>query len=452
MRTRTLIAAALIAGLTLAVAWSRYSATNGAQPSHPKQIDVTLYRFFGGCSDQYSGVTDISQAVGECGIIQVLTNGFNAANDRGAVVHTQSIEWSAYYDRLSAAYATRHPPTVAIMNQSALPRFANRGLVLPLKQDLLAAGVPLDDVIPAALEGVMFNGDMYALPFDIHALLWHVNLDLMEQAGLVDSNGKPVLPTTPHELLAHAERVRDKTGHRYLAIPSQTDPMPVWTFETWVWQQRSALISADLHSVQVNTVPAETALGLLQVLYEKGYANPGHDYAGAEQAFLNGEATILINGTWVVDTYLAQSRLPGVKLKRYTVHPVPRLFDESAAWADSHVWVIPRQEEPNAAAHEAAIALLKFFFEQSGHWAKTGHLPVRKSTLAGRAFQSLPQRTQYMDTAAIAHGSAPVDDHRAIQDALIQDINATWILPRNPRESLHQAQEHVERLLERRRR
>jgi multiple sugar transport system substrate-binding protein len=448
-RNRTFVAVAFIVAIAGASVSPKYGATERAQPSEPKRIDITLYRFFGGCSDQYSGVTDISVAVGECGIMQVLTNGFNAGNDLGALVHTQNIEWSAYYDRLSAAYATRHPPTIAIMNRSVLPRFANRGLLLPLKQDLLAADVLLGDVIPAALEGVMVNGEVYALPFDIHALLWHINLDLMAEAGLMNERGEPVLPNSPEELLTQAKQVRDKTGQAYLAIPSQTDPMPVWTFETWVWQQSSTIIASDLRTVQVDTLPARRALDLLQDLYDKGHANRNHDYAGAEQAFLNGEAAVLVNGTWVVDGYLAQAQQSGVKLKRYTARTVPTLFNKASAWTDSHVWVLPRPEQPDADKHRTAIAFLKFLFEHSAHWAKTGHLPVRISALASRTFQSLPERTGYMDTAAIAQAPAAVDNRKAVQDALIQEINATWLLPRSPHETLQRAQQQIERILER---
>ncbi|WP_447985945.1 extracellular solute-binding protein [Nitrospira sp. Nam74] len=448
-RNRTGVAAAVVLALAMAGLFARYGASNMADEADRRRIDLTLYRFFGGCSDQYSGVTDVSQAVGECGIIQVLTNAFNATNHQGAVVRTQNIEWSAYYDRLSAAYATRHPPTIAIMNRSALPRFADRGLLLPLKQDLLAAGVTLDDVVPSALEGVMFHGDLYALPFDIHGLLWHINVGLMAQAGLVSATGEPVLPGSAEELLSHAKRLREKTGRAYLAIPSQTDPMPVWTFETWLWQQRATIISPDHRSVYVDTVAGRRALHLLQKLYDDGYANPHHDYAGAEQAFLNGQAAILVNGTWVVDGYLAHAQLPDARLKHYAARTVPNLFDTPAAWADSHVWVLPRPERPNAPVHGAAIGFLKHLFEQSRYWAKTGHLPVRLSTLTSPAFQSLPERKGYMDTAAIAHMLPPVQNHKAIQDALIQEIAATWLLPRSPDETLRRAQQHVEQILER---
>ena len=60
------------------------------------KTEITLLRFFGGCADEYANVTDLDKAVGECGVIQVLTNKFNAENKEGITVKTQNVDWNAY--------------------------------------------------------------------------------------------------------------------------------------------------------------------------------------------------------------------------------------------------------------------------------------------------------------------------------------------------------------------
>ena len=55
------------------------------------------------------------------------------------------------------------------------------------------------------------------------------------------------------------------------------------------------------------TLSLAAAAALIKAIYDEGLANTALDYPGAEQAFLNGEAGILINGTWVVDSYNAQA-------------------------------------------------------------------------------------------------------------------------------------------------
>ena len=415
-------------------------------PSVAGPIDLTLYRFFGGCSDEYAHVTDVALAVGECGVIQVLTNRFNAEHDGAIVVRTQTAEWSGYYDRLSAAYAARRPPDIAVMNGSVLPGFVSHRLVRPLHEALREAGVALEDVIESARAGVTFNSDMYGLPYDLHGLLWHVNLDLFAEAGLMDKRG-PVLPSSPEELLEQARAVRAATGKRYMAIPSQTDPMPTWMFETWVWQQEAELISEDGRTATIERGEARRALDLLALLYERGVAHAGQDYAGAEQAFLNGEAAVLVNGTWVVDSYYAQTARPQTALRRYAPRTVPRLFYAEAAWTDSHVWVLPRHERPDARREQAAVRFLAYLFEHSDAWAKTGHLPTRRSVLQSAEFARLAGREGYLSTASVARALPKVERHRAVQDALAQQVNATWLLSLPPGEALRRAQEDVQRIL-----
>ncbi|MEO5970860.1 MAG: hypothetical protein ABIQ95_13110, partial [Bdellovibrionia bacterium] len=80
------------------VIYFRLTPIKKSQLPNIKVTELTLSRFFGSCTDQYSDVTDLSRAEGECGIIQVLTNKFNAENKIGAFVKTQTTEWSAYYN------------------------------------------------------------------------------------------------------------------------------------------------------------------------------------------------------------------------------------------------------------------------------------------------------------------------------------------------------------------
>jgi hypothetical protein len=74
-------------------------------------VEITLFRFFGDCANEYASVNNVDEATGECGIIQALTNQFNAENQIGATVVTQTVDWGTYYDLLSATYASDNIPT-----------------------------------------------------------------------------------------------------------------------------------------------------------------------------------------------------------------------------------------------------------------------------------------------------------------------------------------------------
>jgi multiple sugar transport system substrate-binding protein len=427
------------------------AVTLGATPARAA-TEITLFRFFGGCSDEYANVTDLSKAVGECGIIQVLANKFNAENKDGISVKTQSVEWGVYYDRLSANVAGRTPPDIAVMHRSVLPNYQIRNLLLPLGQDFASVGIDVADYVPAAREGVSANGEVWALPFDLHSLLWHVNADLFTQAGLVDAQGQPKLPTSPAELLQHAEKMKAKTGKAYFAIPSQVDPMPTWQYLSWVWQQGGNIVNAETRQALLESKESKEAMRLLNQLYAAGHANRKQDYTGAQQAFLAGQAAVLVNGTWGVDTYAAQATSGKSALKNYVVRDMPSLFGKEAVWSDSHIWVVPKQSRPDPAKHKAVLTFLKFLNDHNLHWGRTGHLPVRASVLQSAEFKALPHRAEYTRTATIATGLPPIQYQRALMDLLVNELNSTWLVNKEQDKALADAQRAASSILRRSRR
>ena len=169
--------------------------------------EVTLGRFFGACED---AGTDTTTSTGEACIIQSIINAADAELD-GISINTLPTDWGNFYDQIKAAYAGGTPPDVHVMHRHRIPEFAGLGALAEISGDLEAAGIDPNDWSPAALDAVSFNGGIYGVPMDFHANLWHVNMDVMAEAGLVE-DGKPVLPSSPEELLAHAQQVKDATG------------------------------------------------------------------------------------------------------------------------------------------------------------------------------------------------------------------------------------------------
>lgn len=411
-------------------------------------VTIKFYRFFGGCTDEYAGVTDLSVAVGECGIIQVLTNKFNAENEYGITVETENVDWWTYYDRLTATFAGGEPPDIAVMHRSTLPNFLARGMFRALDEDFAAAGIDVSDFTATALEAVTFNGKVYGLPWDVHALLWHMNVDLFAQAGLVDSAGNPILPTSAEDLLAQAKQMKEQTGINYLSVAATNDPMMFRVFNAMVWQQGSDIFSEDLTSATLNTPEGRAAIELFQALFEGGYADPALDYGASEQAFLNGEAAVMINGTWPVDAYTAQAADPASGLSNYRVSDFPTLFGTPTTWSDTHMWVIPVQPDPAPAKYDAAVKFLKFLYDHNFEWARTGHMSVRVSVLQGPELAALPHRSEYLNTANIARAVPQIQYQRAIQDIISEELQAVWLAGKTPDQALGDAETRINDLLE----
>ncbi|HEY1393011.1 MAG TPA: extracellular solute-binding protein [Methylibium sp.] len=389
------------------------------------KTEITLMRFFGSCDAKYAQVADASQGVGECGIITTLVNEFNATNKDGIVVRTQIGEWGPYYDQLTARLVAKDVPTIAVMHESALGDYVRRKLVLPLDADFERLGIPKDDFTDHARRGVTFNGQIYALPFDTWAWLWHINTRLMKQAGLLGEDGQPKLPHSPEELLAQARQFRQRTGKPYFAwaVANETAANDR-TFLTLVAQQGAQLFAPDGKTIRMQQPAVAKALALMQQLYAEGHVKPNLDYAGANQAFLNGEAGIVFVGTWTIDQFLRESQKPDSPLQgSYTVRPFPQLYEHPAVFADGHSWALFKGGAADAKAHEASLKFLKFIWERSAEWARTGHLPVSKSVAQSPAFRALPLReklTEITTTGIAMPGNVPTQ--RAIELLIGEDV------------------------------
>ncbi|PWG18414.1 extracellular solute-binding protein [Salibaculum griseiflavum] len=403
--------------------------------------EVTLARFFGACED---AGTDTTTSVGEPCIIQSIINAASAEID-GVTVNTLPTDWGNYYDQVKAAFAGGTPPDVFVMHRHRIPEFAGLGALAEISGDLEAAGIDPADWSENALEAVSYEGGIYGVPMDFHANLWHVNMDLMAEAGLVE-NGEPILPSSPEELMEHAQMVKDATGQDYLAADFAQFPIGVRLVLALMWQQDSNIFSED-GTATINTEAGANAVTAITQLFDAGLANPQLNYADSQQAFLNGEAAVLVNGTWVVDFYAAEAAKEEVGLDNYYAADFPTLFDTGATWADSHMWALPSTIDGETRA--AAMKVLAFINDHNIDWARTGHMAVRNSVVESDAYQSLPHRDEYAETAAIAKDTPPSERYGAIQDVLNRELQAIWLTGKPVEAALSDAELEVQDLLDR---
>ena len=394
---------------------------HAAADAEAADISLKVGRFFGSCTEVN---TDIDRASGEACIIQAILNAFSVENN-SVKIDMQPANWDRYYEQLQATYAEGTPPDVHILHRHRIPEFTGYGALAPLGDDLAAAGIDVGDWEPNAREAVKVDDMIFGVPFDMHANLWHINLAILAEANLVGSDGRPILPESPGELLDHAKRVKETTGKDYLASDFVDFPIGVRAVLSLLWQQDKNILDGD--RAFIDTPEMRAAMTTFTDLFDAGYANPSHNYELAQQAFLDGQTAILINGTWAVEFYDKEASNAEVALTDYDVADFPTLFDSPATWADSHVWVIPaslKAEDPET--YQAALKLLAWINDHSLNWARTGHLPIRTSVLKSEAYASLPHRLDYINTKGMIADIPETTSYNAVQDALTRNLQAVW--------------------------
>lgn len=411
------------------------------------KTEISVSRFFGACEADYGAVTDVAKANGECGIITALINKFNAES-KDTRVKVDIVEWPGY-DQLTARIRSGEPPTISVMHEAVISDYSSRGLLEPLDEGLKAAGVDTADFTDAAKAGVTKDGKTYALPFDTHTWLWHINLNLFKQAGLVDAAGKPIMPRNGEELLAQAKQFKEKTGKPYFVWTIANErAFFTRTFDTLLYQQNSEFF-ADSTKVNFATPEAKNAATLLKALYQAGDTTKGQDYAASVASFAAGDAGVFICGTWLVDTYDQESKKSGAPLSNgYAVVPFPQLYPGSPrVWADGHSWVVLKADLTDA-QRKSAYEFLKFLWDNDFQWARTGHLPIRRSVADSAEFKALPHRADLAPlTTNGAARPAAVKRQFAIQEIENDEVTAGVTGDKEIDAALADAQSRINELL-----
>jgi multiple sugar transport system substrate-binding protein len=361
--------------------------------------EIVVQRFFGTCNAQYGNRTDVAAAEGECGIMTTLINKFSAENP-DVRVRVSPVAWPGY-NQLAAQLAAGDPPDLVTMHLSSIPDYQSRALIEPIGKDLRAVGVDPQGFTAASSAGVNMQGDIYGLPIDNWAPLWHVNMNYFRQAGLV-KDGKPILPRSPEELLDHARRFKAATGKPYLvqtlAIERASYARNLYT----LLMQQNANFFPDPQRIQLQSPEAKRVLDLFRQIYIEDLTTKNLDYAASTNAFINGAGGVFIVGTWLIGDFEAESRRPDRPLSNgYTVRPFPQLFaGRDATYIDGHAWVMPTKER-TPQQREAVFRLLKFFADNNFEWSRTGHLPAYRAVIESERFNALPHRREIAKLSAI---------------------------------------------------
>ncbi|GAA4011662.1 hypothetical protein GCM10022280_06660 [Sphingomonas swuensis] len=357
-----------------------------------------IQRFFGECTSDYGTATDIAKAEGECGIITTMINAFRAAHPE-ARVSQNVVAWPGY-SQLTAQLAARQPPDLVTMHSGVIPDYAGKGLLESVEPYLAAAGIAPAAFTPASRQGVTWKGRMYGLPWDTHGGLWHVNTRLFAKAGLM-KDGKPILPTSPEELLSQGRQFRERTGKPYLIQSLVGDPAgAARTLYTYMMAQGAPIFPSP-RRIQLDTPEGRRVAELFRQVTAEGIGTSNMDTPAAIAAFMNGEGGVYPTGTWMIGQFETEEKTVGRPLyKSYGVFPYPALYGAPVMFVSGHAWVVPKRER-TPAEKQAIVDFFRFMTAQGSNWARTGHLPALQSAVDSPAFLSMPHRRDIAPVARI---------------------------------------------------
>jgi multiple sugar transport system substrate-binding protein len=397
---------------------------------------LKLWRIFNECTSQYAGVTELGGTTDVCAVQQILANRWNAENPE-LQVETTTLVWPGIVE-LNSALAAGTPPDIMTLHAFRIPTYASRGVLTPLSSYLEEAGLDADDLLGPVRDAVTYNGEIYAVPMDVHGALWHINLDLWEQAGLVDENGSPIIPAGRAEFEAACEAVLEATDSPILGAAEDDVVATAWIWASLLAQGGGSPV--DENSMpDVNTPEALDALNTFLELRDKGCIGSG-ELGATYERFVNGEVASVVGGTWMVNEWDNQVADPDAALKGYYVAPFPQIGEQPASWGGSHTWAIPLGANADPARVQAAVEYLTYFWDHNLDWTRTGHATVRQSVADSAEYQALPHHSEYLAFGENAAYNPSTLWSVGYDQIMHEEVQAALLGQKSPEQALSDAQ------------
>ena len=198
-----------------------------------------------------------------------------------------------YYTKLNALVAAGETPDVFIASPGAnLNDYALTGVAAKL-DDYLADGWKDTFTSDAVFAGGTYSDGIYAVPLNIAAACVFYNTEMFEKAGAE-------VPKTFDELLATCQKLQD-AGYTPITISAGT----AWCLSMVAGYlcDRNGLVLSDIADHKTDwkdekVINAGKQIQELSQYFQKTAAGDDNDIATA--AFYNGEAAILIQGSWAI--------------------------------------------------------------------------------------------------------------------------------------------------------
>lgn len=308
------------------------------------------------------------------------------AEHPGIPVDDTTLAWGdRYYTKLAMAGAGGRSPEVGVLHLGRLNGFAPGRLLDPLNTSLLAdQGVRREHFNTDLWDRAMVDGQLYGLPLDIHPSTFFYNREVCGAAGLLDPDGRLMEINGTEEMFDALDAVREVIGQSPLGWNGLEPGECWWTFLSLYSQTGGTILSEDGAEITLDDDRAEEVLAFMARLVADDYAVPGQDLVGY---FVNGGGFVWF-GNWLVVNF----ETAGMD---YGATPYPNLFGQPASQAESHVLVLPHQDDRGGGAQESAHVLISWLVKNSLDWAAASHVPAYLPVLEDPAYVELEPQAEY---------------------------------------------------------
>ncbi len=205
-------------------------------------------------------------------------------------------------------------------------KLISQGAIADITDELEARGW-LDAMNPSIRELLSDdNGRVYGIPRDGYALGLMLNVELFEEAGLVDEDGYPLYPKTWDELAETAKTIKEKTGFAGLCLLAK-DNSGGWHFSNIAWCFGATLCTENADGTFTANLASDEAIAAMEYVkslkweYDVLTADPlNEDWGSGFTQLGTGGAAMYIGAN---DAVQQPTQVNGLALDKFAMCPIP---------------------------------------------------------------------------------------------------------------------------------
>jgi len=211
------------------------------------------------------------------------------------------------HQKLQAAYIAGTAPEISVLEIASVGKFAEGGMLLPLDDNINAAGIDMNDFQEGLLYNCYNNQICYSLPFLRSTSILYMNKTLLEEAGV---NADEIV--TWDDVAKACETVNEKTGKYGISIP-----MNYWFYEAFMLTEGGFTVNEDETACTVDNDVSRKVISYFQDLSDRGLA---HIYPLAESDkmtadLMNQDAAFFFQSTGGLSQIMAVGKEAGFEVQ-----------------------------------------------------------------------------------------------------------------------------------------
>ncbi len=277
-----------------------------------------------------------------------MIDAFNNTHDN-IVIKAESTPNAGGYEtqdltKLTAAISAGNAPDVAVLNAPFIMEVASRNVLEPLDEVIARSGVDFNQFYEYTIKEMTFDGKIWGIPNGVDTRFLYYNKDHFAEAGLDPEQP----PKTWDELLDYAVKLTktDSSGEM-----SQIGFIPNFG-NSWLYlyllQNGGQFVSEDGKTCTLNDPKVVQALDFMVKGYDlvggatkiNSYVTAFNQQQGANDPFLKGQVSMIINGNWAIGTYARYGQDMMDKIG-YAYAPTPTGTD-FITWSGGWSYGIPK--------------------------------------------------------------------------------------------------------------